>query len=69
MCRAPTPWLAVGVLFDRADLQELPTRWPRPYGIAVTGVMVISTTLVAVVARYHWKWSRPAVIAVFGALG
>jgi KUP system potassium uptake protein len=39
------------------------------YGIAVTGVMVISTTLVAVVARYHWKWSRPAVIAVFGALG
>jgi KUP system potassium uptake protein len=39
------------------------------YGIAVTGVMVISTTLVAVVARYHWHWSKPAVIAVFGALG
>ena len=39
------------------------------YGIAVTGVMVISTVLVAVVARYHWNWSKPAVIAVFGALG
>lgn len=39
------------------------------YGIAVTGVMVISTALVAVVARYHWNWSKPAVIAVFGALG
>jgi KUP system potassium uptake protein len=39
------------------------------YGIAVTGVMVISTALVAVVARYHWHWSKPAVIAVFGGLG
>jgi KUP system potassium uptake protein len=39
------------------------------YGIAVTGVMVISTALVAVVARYHWNWSKPAVIAVFSALG
>jgi KUP system potassium uptake protein len=39
------------------------------YGIAVTGVMVISTALVALVARYHWNWSKPAVIAVFGTLG
>jgi KUP system potassium uptake protein len=39
------------------------------YGIAVTGVMVISTALVAVVARYRWKWSKPAVIALFGTLG
>ena len=39
------------------------------YGIAVTGVMVISTGLVAVVARYHWNWSKPAVISVFGLLG
>ena len=39
------------------------------YGIAVTGVMVISTTLVAVVARYRWKWKKPVVIAVFGTLG
>jgi len=39
------------------------------YGIAVTGVMVISTLLVAVVARYRWKWKMPAVLAVFGLLG
>jgi KUP system potassium uptake protein len=38
------------------------------YGIAVTGVMVISTVLVAVVARYR-NWSTPAVLAVFGILG
>jgi len=39
------------------------------YGIAVTGVMVISTMLVAIVARYRWKWSLAAVLAVFGLLG
>ena len=39
------------------------------YGIAVTGVMVISTALVAVVAVYRWKWRMPAVLAVFGTLG
>jgi KUP system potassium uptake protein len=39
------------------------------YGIAVTGVMVISTVLVAIVALYRWHWSKPAVFAVFGVLG
>jgi KUP system potassium uptake protein len=39
------------------------------YGIAVTGVMVISTALVAVVARYRWNWKRSTVIAIFGLLG
>ena len=39
------------------------------YGIAVTGVMVISTALVAIVALHRWKWNRGAVIAVFGVLG
>jgi KUP system potassium uptake protein len=39
------------------------------YGIAVTGVMVISTLLVAVVALYRWKWKPILVIAVFGTLG
>jgi len=39
------------------------------YGIAVTGVMVISTVLVAVVAIHRWHWGRPAVYAVFGLLG
>ncbi|MEI9885405.1 MAG: potassium transporter Kup [Rhizomicrobium sp.] len=39
------------------------------YGIAVTGVMVISTFLVAVVAVRQWKWRMPVVVAVFGTLG
>jgi KUP system potassium uptake protein len=39
------------------------------YGIAVTGVMVISTVLVGVVAIYRWKWKRPVVYLVFGLLG
>ncbi len=39
------------------------------YGIAVTGVMVISTFLVAVVAVRQWQWRLPVVIAVFGTLG
>ena len=39
------------------------------YGIAVTGVMVISTVLVGMIAIYRWKWPRLAVYALFGALG
>jgi KUP system potassium uptake protein len=39
------------------------------YGIAVTGVMVISTALVAIVARYRWQWRRSVVVTVFGLLG
>jgi KUP system potassium uptake protein len=39
------------------------------YGIAVTGVMVISTFLVAVVALRKWRWNPVAVIALFGVLG
>src|ERR1700690_77906 len=39
------------------------------YGIAVTGVMVISTILVGVVAIYRWKWRRPTVYLGFGFLG
>ena len=39
------------------------------YGIAVTGVMVISTVLVGMIAIYRWKWPRPAVYALFGILG
>ncbi|HJT42943.1 MAG TPA: potassium transporter Kup [Rhizomicrobium sp.] len=39
------------------------------YGIAVTGVMVISAALVGVVAIHRWKWNRPAVYALFGLLG
>jgi KUP system potassium uptake protein len=39
------------------------------YGIAVTGVMAISTFLVAVVAYRSWRWPLPVVIALFGILG
>ena len=39
------------------------------YGIAVTGVMVISTFLVSIVAVRRWRWRLPVVIAVFGTLG
>jgi len=39
------------------------------YGIAVTGVMAISTFLVAVVAAKKWNWRLPVVIALFGVLG
>jgi KUP system potassium uptake protein len=39
------------------------------YGIAVTGVMVISTALVGIVAIHRWHWSKPAVFGVFGVLG
>jgi KUP system potassium uptake protein len=39
------------------------------YGIAVTGVMVISTVLVGVVAYHRWGWSKWAVFGVFGVLG
>ncbi len=38
------------------------------YGIAVTGIMVLSTTLVAVVAVRQWHWSRWVVVPLFGAL-
>ena len=39
------------------------------YGIAVTGVMVISTLLVGVVAVHRWHWKPLAVWALFGTLG
>ena len=38
------------------------------YGIAVTGVMVISTMEVSIVALRQWGWSLRLVILVFGAL-
>ena len=38
------------------------------YGIAVTGGMVISTLLVAVVARRIWGWPRPVVVLALAPL-
>jgi len=39
------------------------------YGIAVTGVMVISTFLVGIVAAKQWKWGTKPAVALFGVLG
>ena len=36
------------------------------YGIAVVGTMLVTTGLLAVVARRLWGWSRPVVAAVIG---
>ena len=36
------------------------------YGIAVAGTMVITTSLLAVVARRLWRWSLPVTAAVIG---
>ncbi len=38
------------------------------YGIAVTGVMVLSTVLVAIVAHKLWRWKLRFVAPVFGLL-
>jgi KUP system potassium uptake protein len=37
------------------------------YGIAVVSTMLITTALLAVVARERWGWSRPAAAVVIGA--
>ena len=39
------------------------------YGIAVTGVMVIDTFHVALVAARQWHWGIALVVGVFGVLG
>src|SRR5262245_11194989 len=39
------------------------------YGLAVTGVFVISTFLVTIVALKQWKWKPWVVVAVFGMFG
>jgi KUP system potassium uptake protein len=38
------------------------------YGVAVTAIMLISSLLVAVVARKQWGWSTHMMIAVFGPI-
>ncbi len=39
------------------------------YGIAVTGMMTITTMLAFVYARVTWKWNLPLAVAVFGFFG
>ena len=38
------------------------------YGLAVAGVMVITSLAMFAVARQHWRWSRPATFVVWSAL-
>jgi KUP system potassium uptake protein len=38
------------------------------YGIAVTGIMVLSTVLVGTVALHKWRWKKRYVYPLFGAL-
>lgn len=38
------------------------------YGIAVSGTMVLTTVLMAMVAAYCWHWSRRKIIILFGVL-
>ena len=44
-------------------------RLASAYGIAVSGTMVVTTLLLAVVARRKWGWSLPLTAAVMGAFG
>jgi KUP system potassium uptake protein len=52
--------ITIVLMFENADSLA------AAYGIAVTGVMVISTMLVATVARNKWGWPLWLIIAVFG---
>ena len=36
------------------------------YGIAVSGTMAVTAMLAGIVARRHWGWPAPLVVAVFG---
>ena len=50
------------LLFGTAD------RLTGAYGLAVTGVMVVTTSLFAVVARTRWQWSWWRLVPVIGVL-
>lgn len=45
------------------------TRLAAAYGISVTGTMVITTAMLAVLLRRVWRWSRVAVGATIGVFG
>src|SRR6185503_1269471 len=54
--------VAVVLVFQSSDALS------TAYGIAVTGIMVISTLLVAIVARKQWGWGIVPTVALFGTL-
>jgi KUP system potassium uptake protein len=59
--------LLVGVLLLVSEFRSS-ANLAAAYGLAVTGVMAVSTTLAAIVARRVWGWRRSTTIAVFGSL-
>ena len=52
--------IAIVLIFKTQDALS------NAYGLAVTGVFVISTFLVTIVALKQWKWKLWVVVAVFG---
>ena len=55
----------IGLVFGFGSSERLASA----YGIAVSGTMVVTTLLLAVVARERWNWSLPLTVAVIGAFG
>ncbi len=53
--------LLVGVFKSSSGLAQA-------YGLAVTGTMVVTTSLAAIVVRRAWKWSWPATLALTAPL-
>ncbi len=60
--------LFVGAVFLVVTFRSS-THLASAYGLAVASDMVVTTIAVAAVARLHWRWSPPAVAAVFIPLG
>jgi KUP system potassium uptake protein len=54
--------LAVVGLFQTSD------NLANAYGLAVTGTMVVTTSLAFVVARHKWKWRMPVALAFIAPL-
>jgi KUP system potassium uptake protein len=50
------------LLFENSD------RMAAAYGISVTGMMLITTTLGIILATTHWKWSKWKVALIFSPL-
>ena len=55
----------IGLVFGFGSSERLASA----YGIAVSGTMVVTTLLLAVVARRRWGWGLPLTVAVMGAFG
>ena len=59
--------LLIGVLFLLGVFKSS-SALSQAYGLAVSGTMVVTTTLAFIVVRRAWKWSLPAAIALTGPL-